>query len=496
MYWRQTVFGWPEDIAFYPPIVLGFAGVGLIIALRQTHNTVGWLLLSTALVFGLLPLTNEYATVGLFGPNHPFAMPGAHIIAGVWEVLSAPIFGLISLTLLVFPHGRLPGPHWRLPALLVVGLTGAVAFGLAAQTQPVTLDWRNNFVVANPFALRSPAWAVAASATLGQAWFVVAPTMLGLAACSIVLRFAGAQGILRQQLKWVVCAVGVATAGAALFVPAALLSADWLWDVAFGIAVFGVVALPVAIAVAMLRYRLYAIDLILNRAALYGGLTLVLGAAFVAATALSQQVFEGATGHHSDLMPAASGVLVAIAFEPVRRCARVMVDRILPAREERALVFGDIVGSTQRLAEVGDQAWRDLLARYRETVRRELRRFGGAEVHAAGDGFFATFADPLQAARFTLALAPGLQELGVATRFGMHWGACEVRGEDVTGLAVWIAARVMSTAGASEVVVSDAMREVLESAGNGPSLEDRGAYNLKGLPGEWRIHAISPRSGG
>jgi class 3 adenylate cyclase len=142
-----------------------------------------------------------------------------------------------------------------------------------------------------------------------------------------------------------------------------------------------------------------------------------------------------------------------------------------------------------RLATLGDARWRDVLAEYRATVRREIRRHGGSEMHTAGDSFFVTFTDPRRAVQCALALAPALRVLGIPSRFGLHWGDCEMRGEEVSGLAVWAAARVMAVGGADEIVLSDAMRQ--ELADGGVPLEDRGVHTLKGVPGKWRLHVIT-----
>jgi class 3 adenylate cyclase len=173
----------------------------------------------------------------------------------------------------------------------------------------------------------------------------------------------------------------------------------------------------------------------------------------------------------------------------------VLVDHVLPSRQELALFFTDIVGSTERLTELGDARWRELLDQYRATVRRELRKHRGTEMHIAGDSFFATFGDPVRAVRCAQVLQNSLRALSVPSRFGLHWGACEMRGEEVSGLAVWAAARIMATADKDEIVLSDPMRVALEQAAAGPvlwlNLEDRGAHTLKGLPGEWRLHALA-----
>src|SRR5262249_33904823 len=144
----------------------------------------------------------------------------------------------------------------------------------------------------------------------------------------------------------------------------------------------------VAVTLAIISYRLYAIDLIINRTLVYGSVTFLPGAAFVAVTSPSQSLIQAMTGQSTALVPGAIGFVVALSVQPVRRWARIAVDRTLPASEERALFFRDIVGSTELLAEVGDARWRHVLDQYRAGVHRELKRFGGTELHIAGDSFF------------------------------------------------------------------------------------------------------------
>jgi len=253
----------------------------------------------------------------------------------------------------------------------------------------------------------------------------------------------------------------------------------------------GLLALPATIGAAVLRYRLFDIDLFINRTIVYGSVTPVLLGAFVLVSTLMQRSLEALTGARSDALTLGVALVLALGFQPLRARVRAVVDLVLPSRAELALMFTDIVGSTDRLAALGDAAWRDVLDHYRATVRRELKRHGGSEMHIAGDSFFATFTDPWRAVRCTLALRPRLSALGVPSRFGLHWGACEMRGEEVSGLAVWTAARVMSTAAADEVVLSDTMRLALGSTDL--ALEDRGVQSLKGIPEQLRLHVISRR---
>jgi class 3 adenylate cyclase len=115
----------------------------------------------------------------------------------------------------------------------------------------------------------------------------------------------------------------------------------------------------------------------------------------------------------------------------------------------------------------------------------EFRRFGGAEMHIAGDSFFVTFTDPVRAVRCALVLTSALRSLGLPSRFGIHRGAREMQGPEVSGLAVWAAASVMSTAVPGEILVSEALRYVITDPA--VKLEDHGSHRLEGLAGEWRL---------
>lgn len=157
------------------------------------------------------------------------------------------------------------------------------------------------------------------------------------------------------------------------------------------------------------------------------------------------------------------------------------------------VLFTDIVGSTERAAELGDRAWRDLLERHHALVRRELGRFRGEEQDTAGDGFFATFDGPARAIRCAQAVVAGAHDLGLEVRAGVHTGECELHDGKVAGLAVSIGARVAAAAGAGEVFVSQTVKDLV--AGTGLALEDRGERELKGVPGTWRLYAATEAAG-
>jgi class 3 adenylate cyclase/pimeloyl-ACP methyl ester carboxylesterase len=160
-------------------------------------------------------------------------------------------------------------------------------------------------------------------------------------------------------------------------------------------------------------------------------------------------------------------------------------DRVLTT-----VMFTDIVGSTQRAADLGDRRWRDLLVDHYRRIRREVERFRGHEVRTLGDGFLATFDGPARAIRCGCEIAGDVDRLGVATRVGVHTGEVEVLDGDLAGLAVHIGARVAAEATAGEVLVSGTVKDLV--VGSGIEFLERGDHQLKGVPGTWRLYAVRP----
>lgn len=152
------------------------------------------------------------------------------------------------------------------------------------------------------------------------------------------------------------------------------------------------------------------------------------------------------------------------------------------------VLFTDIVESTDRIAELGDRGWRDLLDHHDRVVRRQIERFGGREVNTVGDGFVATFDSPRRAIECASAIRLAVGELGLAVRAGIHTGEIEVRGSDIAGMTVHIGARICALAGPEEVLVSSTLRSLVP--GSAFAFEDRGDHTLKGVPEAWRISAV------
>ncbi len=152
-------------------------------------------------------------------------------------------------------------------------------------------------------------------------------------------------------------------------------------------------------------------------------------------------------------------------------------------------MFTDVVRSTERAAEMGDRAWKELVSRHNAIVRRALKRYGGRELDTAGDGFFAIFERPGQAIECASSVIASLATLRVEIRSGIHTGETEVMGAKVGGMTVHVAARVLGSARAGEILVTSTVRDL--TAGSGIVFEDRGPHVLKGVPGEWHLFAAS-----
>ena len=159
------------------------------------------------------------------------------------------------------------------------------------------------------------------------------------------------------------------------------------------------------------------------------------------------------------------------------------LDRVLAT-----VLFTDIVGSTERAAELGDRRWKDLLDRHNALVRTELGRFRGRELGTAGDGFLATFDGPARAIACAASIRDQVRVLGLEIRAGLHTGELELDGSEIRGIAVHTGARVAAKAGPGEVLASSTVRDLV--AGSGLEFEERGTHELKGVPGEWMLYAV------
>jgi class 3 adenylate cyclase len=182
--------------------------------------------------------------------------------------------------------------------------------------------------------------------------------------------------------------------------------------------------------------------------------------------------------------PTADAVIENVEEFLLGRRLRPVDDRVLAT-----VMFTDIVKSTERTVELGDRRWREVMDRHDSTVRHQLDRFRGKEIRSTGDGFLATFDGPARAVRCACAIRDASRQLGIEVRAGLHAGEVELRGADVSGIAVNIAKRVADRAGPSEVVVSRTVTDLV--AGSGLAFEARGEPELRGVPGRWPLFAVA-----
>lgn len=177
------------------------------------------------------------------------------------------------------------------------------------------------------------------------------------------------------------------------------------------------------------------------------------------------------------------------AVEEIERFLTGQQPAAIPESVLTTVLFTDLVGSTERVAALGDRAWRDVLASHHALIRRELAHFRGEERDTAGDGFFATFEGPARAIHAAQSIIAGLDDLGLQARIGIHVGECELQDGKPSGVAVNIGARIAATAEPGEVLVSSTVKDLV--AGSGLTFNDRGSHNLKGIPRAWRLYQVA-----
>ena len=201
---------------------------------------------------------------------------------------------------------------------------------------------------------------------------------------------------------------------------------------------------------------------------------------------------EADTGTLAGPVPSWQGALTGAV-----QTLRALFEEVLLGGAERArrdtvlatVLFTDIVGSTTRVANLGDRRWRRLLEAHDLSVRRRAAAHGGKILRRLGDGYMVTFDRPARAIRFAHAMGQDARALGIEVKSGIHAGECEQMQDDVTGIAVHIGARVMSLACPGEILATNVVRDLV--VGSGIKFADRGVHELKGVPGQWTLHAVA-----
>jgi hypothetical protein len=301
---------WEEDTL----LAVGYSTVGAVTASHRPGNPVGWVLCSIGLSWGVAHFTSEYATYGLLAA--PGSLPAAEAAAWIYSWVWVPGLGIIVFLPLLFPSGRLPSPRWRPFAWFSVLLAGTGTIMAAFSPGPgVGLSIRNPFGIVSLPDL---------SEQLQALMFV----LIFVVSASLVVRLHHARGVERQQIKWVAYA-GALGGGASLptYTVLEAVNLQWLQLIGHVPALIGIVGVPTAVGIAILRYRLYDIDLIINRTLVYGSLTAMLLGLYFGGIVVLQRLIVLLTGQKSTLAVVASTLLIAALFNPLRRRLQSFIDR-------------------------------------------------------------------------------------------------------------------------------------------------------------------------
>jgi hypothetical protein len=301
--------GWVSlTLIAFGPLALASAGTGAVVASRLPRNAVGWILLALGAGTGLVLDLVAYTQPRVTGEHHPY--PGDDYAGWILSWITIPlVFGLSAFLLLLFPDGRLPSRRWR-PVAWFMGAA------LALVTVPAALAPVNIPGLRNPVMPAGDAAEVARR--LNDLGGLIALPVLGCAAAALILRLRRSRGVERQQLKWFT--YSAALAGVVLGV------SPLTPDVVFFVGLLILAGLPITAGLAILRYRLYDIDVVINKTLVYGALTATLGAAYLGTVLLFQVVLRPVT-QGSGLAVAVSTLTVAGLFRPVRSRIQGLVDR-------------------------------------------------------------------------------------------------------------------------------------------------------------------------
>ena len=295
-------------------VAVGYSTVGALVASRLPESPIGWLFCAIGLCFGFVHFSAEYAAYALLAPSG--SLPAGEVFAWLTSWVWVGGLGLIVFLDLLFPNGRLPSARWRWFArFTAIALLPAAILAALSPGRILSTTFHNPLGIEG---LPNASRAIEA--------FMYALVVVGASSMLARLRHAGRIG--RQQIKWFAYATVVVISGVILknvLYPA--VGVMWVWWVGLILTAVGVVSSPVAMSIAIFRYRLYQIDLIINRTLVYGSLTATLVALYFGVIVLLQRLFVALTGEQSTLAVVASTLLIAALFTPFRRRIQAVVDR-------------------------------------------------------------------------------------------------------------------------------------------------------------------------
>jgi hypothetical protein len=292
--------------------------VGAIVASRRPENPVGWLLCLSGVAIGTSSFTSQYAIYSLLA--RPGSLPAGEAMAWIASWLLPIMIGLTLFYLLLFPTGRLPSRRWRWLAWLTVAfvVVGVVLSAFSAGALMGALG-----PIRNPLGIDS------FPNVYGAVLDIMAAVLLVAAAASVFVRLRHAIGVESQQIKWFAYAAAATVIGLflAYVIPTMIDTPLWFERAAYAVLIAVIPSIPISIGIAILRYRLYDIDIIINRTLVYGSLTVTLVALYFGGIVLLQSVFVVFTGERSTLAVVASTLLIAALFNPMRRRIQSFIDR-------------------------------------------------------------------------------------------------------------------------------------------------------------------------
>jgi hypothetical protein len=346
-------------------LFVSFATVGALVASRWPKNAIGWIFCWLGLSFSLGSASEEYALYALV--TEAGSLAGAEGIVWLTAWFGGPIvFALFALVFLLFPDGRLPSSRWRPVVWLeLVAVVCLVAWAF----EPGPLGNLGLVRVSNPFGVQG---AAALLGTLGLLGLFMTLAVAVAGGISLVVRFRRARGVERQQIKWfafsgvVFCAVFAA--GPFLWSLPESPATVWIWPVLF---LAGASTIPVAVGIAILRYRLYDIDVLINRTLVYGSLTVTLALTYLGSVVALQYGFRSLTGQESTLAIVVSTLAIAALFSPLRRRVQGFVDRRFYRRKYDAAKTLEAFGSRLRDETNLDALSADLVGVARSTMQPE-----------------------------------------------------------------------------------------------------------------------------
>jgi uncharacterized membrane protein YhdT len=296
-----------------------FSTMGALVASRRPENPVGWLLCLYGLVITISHFSAQYAIYALLA--QPNSLPAGEALVWIVSWILPPIIGLQVFSILLFPNGRLPSRRWRPLAWLTVAfiLVGVISSAFSPGALMGVLG-----PIENPLGIEG-----FSNVYYKAVLYIMSTVLLVAVALSVFMRLRRAVGVERQQIKWFAYAAAawVSASTLAYGIPGVIETPLWFERVGFALNIVFIPAIPIAIGIAILRYRLYDIDIIINRTLVYGSLTATLVVLYFGGIVVLQRMFVLLTGQQSTLAIVASTLLIAALFTPLRRRIQSFIDR-------------------------------------------------------------------------------------------------------------------------------------------------------------------------